>query len=312
MSVPSRDVIRAAGVVLTRGVGKDLEIAVIHRRRRRDWSLPKGKLEAGEHSIEAAVRECAEETGYRAVLDVPLPTQRYRVDGAPKTVEYWRGTVVEGTFTQNKEVDRLRWLSPKAAAAAMTYPRDAELIGLATRTPPTIPFLLLRHTSAEKRVDWARRTGRGKDDPARGLLSHGQWQARRLIPLLRAFGIRHLHSSDAERCLATLRPAATVLGAGVRLEPTVSEDQFQLDPGPGRERTVELFDQPWPIALCSHRPVIPGQLDAIRAAAGGPATATRLAPGGMVLFHRTWTNRPADPTVRVVAVEEHDTPPPHD
>ena len=152
MSSASHDVIRAAGVVLTRGVGKDLEVAVIHRRRRRDWSLPKGKFEAGEHAIETAVRETVEETGFTPVLDVPLPTQHYRVDGAPKTVEYWRASVVRGEFVENKEVDRLRWLRPKEAAAVMTYPRDGQLIALAARTPPTIPFVLLRHTSAEKRV----------------------------------------------------------------------------------------------------------------------------------------------------------------
>lgn len=310
MSLP-RDVIRAAGVVLTRGVGKDLEIAIIHRRRRGDWSLPKGKLEPGEHPIEAAVRECAEETGVTPVLDVPLPTQRYPVDGVPKTVEYWRASASEGEFTANKEVDRLRWVHPKEAAAAMTYPRDADLIALAARTPPTIPFLLLRHTSAEKRSDWARRTGRDRDDPARGLLAHGEWEADRVIPLLRAFGVRHLHSSDAERCLATLRPAAAALGAGIRLEPTVSEEVFVADPAAGQARTVELFAQPWPTVLCTHRPVIPGQLAAIRSTAGGPPLAHRVAPGSFFVFHRTWVNRPVPHTVRVVGAEQHDLPPAH-
>jgi 8-oxo-dGTP diphosphatase len=311
MSTPSRPVIRAAGVVLTRGVGRDLEIGVIHRRRRRDWSLPKGKFDLGEHSIEAAVRECEEETGFTPVLDVPLPTQHYRVDAVPKVVEYWRGTALHGEFVENKEVDRLRWLAPREAAALMTYPRDAELIRLAARTPPTIPFVLVRHTSAEKRQDWARRTGRDRSDPERGLLERGEWEARRMIPLLRAFGVRHLHSSDAERCLATLRPAAAALGAGVRLEPTISEDQFLADPEPGVARTVELFNQPWPTVLCSHRPVIPAQLDALRAAAGGPRFLHRVAPGSFFVFHRTWVNRPVDLTVRIVAAEQHDLPPAH-
>ena len=307
MAAASPEVIRAAGVVLTRGAGADLQIAVIHRRRRRDWSLPKGKLEDGEHPIEAAVRECAEESGHVAVLDVPLPTQKYRVDSTPKIVEYWRARMVNGQFVENKEVDEMRWLPPKEAAALMTYPRDVELIRLATRIPATIPFLLIRHTSAEKRADWARRTGRDRDDPARGLLAHGEWEARRLIPLLRAFGIRHLHSSDAERCLATLRPAAAALGVGIRLEPTISEDEFLVDPAPGQRRTVELFDQPWPSALCTHRPVIPGQLAAIRRVAGGPAFVPRVAPGSFFVFHRRWDARKPGP--RVVAAEHHDLPP---
>ena len=312
MASASHDVIRAAGVVLTRGVGKDLEVAIIHRRRRRDWSLPKGKLEAGEHAIETAVRETVEETGFTPVLDVPLPTQRYRVDGTLKTVEYWRASVIRGEFAENKEVDRLRWLRPKEAAAAMTYPRDGHLIALATRNPPTIPFVLLRHTRAEKRVDWVQRTGRDRSDAARGLLAHGDWQATRLIPILEAFGIRHLHSSAAERCLATLRPAAAALGSGIRLEPAIIEDDVLSDPEPGISRTVELFNQPWATVLCSHRPVIPGQLHALRSASGGPMFLHRVAPGGFFVFHRTWVNRPTDATVRTVAAEQHDLPPAHD
>lgn len=311
MSTPMRDTIRAAGVVLTRGVGRDLEVAVIHRRRQRDWSLPKGKVEGTEHIVECAVRECVEETGFQVVLDVPLPTQHYRVDGIPKTVDYWRAHVVGGEFTTNREVDRLRWLRPTEAQKVMTYPRDGELVALAARMPPTIPFVLLRHTSAEKRSDYARRTGAERNDPARGLLERGVWEAQRLVPLLQAFGVRHLHSSDAERCLASLRPSATATGRGIRMEGTISEDAFVADPDPGRTRTVELFNQPWPTVLCSHRPVIPGQLEAIREASGGPRFLHRVAPGSFFVFHRTWVNRPTDPTVRVAAAEQHDLPPEH-
>jgi 8-oxo-(d)GTP phosphatase len=311
MAARPRDVVRAAGVVLTRGVGKDLEIAVIHRRRRQDWSLPKGKHEPGEHSIEAAVRECVEETGYTPVLDVPLPTLHYDVDGVPKTVDYWRASAARGEFVENKEVDRLRWMRPREAMKLLTYPRDAELVALAARTPPTVPFVLMRHTTAERRADWARRTGRDRSDPGRGLLERGEWEARRLIPLLRAFGIRHLHSSDAERCLASLRPAAATLGAGIRLEPTISEDSFGADPEPGVDRTVELLQQPWPIVVSSHRPVIPHQLAAIRSAAGGQRFLHRVSPGSFFVFHRTWLNKPVDLNVRVIAAEQHDLPPAH-
>ena len=73
-----------------------------------------------------------------------------------------------------------------------------------------------------------------------------------------------------------------------------------------------MFNQPWPSALCSHRPVIPNQLDALRAAAGGPKFLHRVAPGTFFVFHRTWVNRPTDETVRIVAAEQHDLPPAHD
>lgn len=311
MPTPAR-VIRAAGVVLTRGVGRDLEVAVIRRRRQRDWSLPKGKLDPGEHPLEAAVRECQEETGFTPVLDVPLPTQRYHVDNVPKTVEYWRATVLDGQFSANREVDVLRWVTPREASRRLTYPRDGQLVALAARTPTTIPFILMRHTSAEKRADWQRRTGADRDDPARGLLGRGEWEAKRIVPLLRAYGVRHLHSSDSERCVASLRPYEAAIGAGIRMEPTISEHSFAADPQAALDRTVELFNQPWSIVLCSHRPVIPAQLETLRQAAGGPRLEHRLAPGESVVFHRTWVNRPGTLTARIVAAEPRSLPPVHE
>ena len=44
------------------------EIAVIHRPRYDDWSLPKGKVDPGETEPVTAVREILEETGFHAQL----------------------------------------------------------------------------------------------------------------------------------------------------------------------------------------------------------------------------------------------------
>ena len=74
--------IRAAGVVL---YDADDRIAVVHRPRRGDWSLPKGKLEPGEPHLLAALRECHEETGQRARLEAPLPSRSYEVDGGRRS-----------------------------------------------------------------------------------------------------------------------------------------------------------------------------------------------------------------------------------
>ena len=47
--------IRAAGGVVVRGD----QVLIVHRDRYDDWSLPKGKLEAGESWEDAARREVA-------------------------------------------------------------------------------------------------------------------------------------------------------------------------------------------------------------------------------------------------------------
>ena len=113
----------AGGVVRRQG-----RIAVVHRPRYDDWSLPKGKLDPGETWEEAALREVREETGLECELGEELSSTSYHDrKGRSKLVRYWLMDVVGGEFEPNDEVDELRWLTPAEAAALLTYPRDAEL-----------------------------------------------------------------------------------------------------------------------------------------------------------------------------------------
>jgi 8-oxo-dGTP diphosphatase len=122
--------IRAAGgVVLHEG-----RVAIVHRPRHDDWSLPKGKLDAGESWEQAAVREVEEECSLRCRLDDELTTSRYTVGGRPKRVRWWRMSVVEDLgFAPNEEVDQLRWASPEEAAQMLSYKADRELLSIAMR-----------------------------------------------------------------------------------------------------------------------------------------------------------------------------------
>jgi 8-oxo-dGTP diphosphatase len=116
--------VRAAGGVVRR----EGRIAVVHRPRYDDWSLPKGKLDPGETWEEAALREVREETGLECELGEELSSTSYHDrKGRSKLVRYWLMDVVGGEFEPNDEVDELRWLTPAEAAALLTYPRDAEL-----------------------------------------------------------------------------------------------------------------------------------------------------------------------------------------
>ncbi|MQY38245.1 putative 8-oxo-dGTP diphosphatase 1 [Streptomyces sp. RB17] len=126
----SDTLVRAAGCVLWRRspVSGDLEICLVHRPKYDDWSHPKGKLKRGEDALAGALREVAEETGYRAVPGEELPTLRYLANGRPKQVRYWAAEAVSGRFVPNAEVDRILWLSPAAARSRLTQPRDRELV----------------------------------------------------------------------------------------------------------------------------------------------------------------------------------------
>ena len=131
MSAPV--VVHAAGGVVTRtDLDGTLEILVVHRPRYDDWSLPKGKLEPGESTEDAARREIAEETGVVVELGAPLPNTEY-VDrhGRPKVVHYWIMTPVSTTaWEPNDEVDEMRWITASEAATLLTYEHDRRLIAM--------------------------------------------------------------------------------------------------------------------------------------------------------------------------------------
>jgi 8-oxo-dGTP diphosphatase len=131
-----RTAVQAAGVVLWRAspYGTGVEIALIHRPRYDDWSLPKGKLKRGEDFAAAAVRETREETGMECELGAPLPTSRYLVEGRPKEVRYWAARAGAGAFEPNREVDRMAWLPPVTARHRLTHDRDRPLIDALLRT----------------------------------------------------------------------------------------------------------------------------------------------------------------------------------
>ena len=122
----AHDEVRAAGGVVVR----DGAVAVVHRPRYDDWSLPKGKLDPGESWEAAAVREVEEETGVRARIVAELESARYRDrKGRPKTVRWYRMDVLDaGAFEPDAEVDELRWLAPAEALELVSYDHDRALL----------------------------------------------------------------------------------------------------------------------------------------------------------------------------------------
>lgn len=303
------EAIRAAGVVVFHpDMNPDQHFLAVHRPSRHDWSLPKGKVDAGEVTPCAAVRECDEETGYQVALSTRLPSLHYSADGNNKIVDYWIGRVRgdEG-FAPDEEVDEIRWVPVSEAEAFLTYPDDAALVRKASETPVTSPLIVLRHAKAMKRADFD-----GDDDADRPLSGRGRGEAKRLTEVLDAFGIERVHSSPFKRCLSTVNRYAKSIGVDVQLEPVVSESGHASDPTDTEQRVTELLNDPAPLVVCTHRPVLPTVFSALATGLGiAPADMnaderwdSRLAPGGMVIIHREWTAHGP----RAYAVEQHQLP----
>lgn len=291
--------IRAAGVVLWRPSSRGPQLLIVHRPRRKDWSLPKGKLDPGEHVVVAAVRETIEETGHTPILSAPLPRQRYRVLGRTKTVDYWLAqSDGKAPFVPDDEIDEVRWVTLGQAESMLTYARDFRLVNDALTRPATVPLIVLRHAAAMKRASY-----RGKVDARRPITGRGKKQAEAVAPLLAAYGIQRIHSSDSTRCLQTVAPFDRDSDADLVAEPTFSEERYDKKPGATRDRIEELAAIPEPIVVCSHRPVLPTLIKPFVAAGAKRATVTpALSPAELLVFHREFTKG----RWRVVAVERHD------
>lgn len=300
------DAIRAAGVVLLRSGEQGTEVALIHRQRRDDWSLPKGKADEREQLPVTAAREALEETGFSVSLGAPLPMQRYLVGGLPKEVHYWRARTFGGEFVPNDEVDVLRWVPVDIGAAALTYERDADVLDAALRTPLTTPLVILRHAAATKRQAWRSSGHRhADDDNARPLAPEGTAQLADISALLTAYGITAVHSSHAVRCRDTVGPFAEQQGVMVVDEPEVSEEGHKSDPDAAADRVEALLHTGSPLVLCSHRPVLgtlmrtlAGEIEDIDPA--DPRLDPALPPGGAIVLHRD-----AERLTHVVAVERY-------
>lgn len=293
----SRVSIRAAGVVVR---DKDDRILAVHRPRRADWSLPKGKLEPGEYPIDAARREAREETGLEVVLGARLPDVRYPVSGALKEVNYWvAATKSDHGFVPDEEVDQVRWLEPDEVARSLTYPHDVLTVHTALTRPATSPLILLRHATALKRHDW------DGADAARPLRPEGLAESVRLVSQLRAFGIESVRTSDAERCVATVAPLAGTGALPLALEPALSERGFAVDPRAAVDRIEALLHDPTPMVVCTHRPILPSLLRRLAGSGSAdpadPALDPHVPPGGFIVLHRAFVEGVA----RVLAAEAH-------
>lgn len=124
------DRVHAAGAVLWRRAGNEIEVALVHRPKYDDWTFPKGKLDPGETHEQAAMREVHEETACRGALGPALASVAY-VDakGRPKTVRYWAMKLDrEERFEPNHEIDEVRWLRLDETRETLSYDHDRELL----------------------------------------------------------------------------------------------------------------------------------------------------------------------------------------
>jgi 8-oxo-dGTP pyrophosphatase MutT (NUDIX family) len=125
----------AGGVVVGEG-GK----IVLVEQHSNTWSLPKGGIEEGESTLEAAVREIREETGLsNLTLLCELGTYvRYSINKEgtgelknlglrPRTMFLFKTNDTE-LLAQDSEVTQVRFVTYDEALSLLTHPKDKEFL----------------------------------------------------------------------------------------------------------------------------------------------------------------------------------------
>lgn len=319
MSPTAASVVQAAGALVWRVRQGRLQVALVHRPRYKDWSWPKGKLDPGEAPVTAAWREVAEEIGHDVVLGVPLPSLSYPLpDGRTKRVRLWAAQVAgrpEAAALRARppvppaprdEIDQARWFDVETAAHRLTRPTDRAPLDVlvdahAHGRLDTRALVVVRHAAARKRAAWE------GGEATRPLTSSGHVQATALVPMLSAFGVTSVVTSDWERCTATVDPYAQAASVATTLVPGLTESGHDDHPARVAALVAGLVDGGEDAVLCTHRPVLPTVFDVVAQHSGRevadalPREDPFLRTAEMLVAHVAATG--VGP--RVVATERH-------
>jgi 8-oxo-(d)GTP phosphatase len=290
--------IEGAGAVLWQAIDDaEVKIAIIHRPRYDDWSLPKGGVDAGESHIQAAFREVLEETGVKAIFGPEIGTVDYEVNGVTKEVRYWLAEADQfNAATPNpEEVDATEWLSISDAINKLSNSDDREIVRMAEEFGfGSTPLVLLRHAKALKRDQW------DGDDGDRPLEHVGQIQAAKIPAIYAPYAIEKIYSSDAIRCVQTIEAMAAEYGITPIYSSEISEFGFEKDSEKALDYALSVMLSDKPSVMCSHNPVLPKLVKKLIGKKNFKRLSAELKPGdSFVLHHRSgeviavdWTPAP--------------------
>lgn len=123
----------AGGIVIHEGKVLMIKNAALRDPKKAYWGFPKGHIEPGEKSNDAAVREVWEETGIRVEAMRKLGDSQYVFTRSGekvfKVVVYYLLKYKYGDLQpQDLEVLEVKWFDPEEALELLTFKKDQEFL----------------------------------------------------------------------------------------------------------------------------------------------------------------------------------------
>ena len=274
------------------------EVALIHRPRYDDWTLPKGKLIEGETELRAAVREVAEETGAHVAVSRRIAARHLHRRAEPAEAGDVLGDALPVRRVRaERRGGRPRVASPDAGTRAAQLRRRPVVLDAFT----AVPDPGVGDRARPPRQGGQARKWRG-DDRLRPLDEAGREQARRLATFLPTFVPTVSVSADRVRCVQTVEPLAAFLGLASRDRPGVRRRGV---PRAGRRprrtaRAREAGSRRWSAARAL---TVPGLVDLARRPPPESSRPARAASGRW----RSSTARSSRPTTTTTPSADEST-----
>jgi 8-oxo-dGTP diphosphatase len=257
----------SSGALIYRIKNNELEVLLIHRKTKNDWSWPKGRKKRSETTYECAIREASEETGRQIILQRYLGKKIRENENRKRTIYYYAARIIDDGETgailarntikiaRVKEIDQIKWVNAKDIKDIITKKSDIKPLKTlckyhSNKELDTNICIFLRHSYAENRALFY-----GKNDALRPLTDHGKLKAKKIIPLLSAFGINKIITSTSLRCLQTIWPYEKVSRTNSKKQKYLSEEGFDHT----SKRAKKLLENALKsngTVLCSHMPIL--------------------------------------------------------
>lgn len=129
---------KSAGIIIFRKTKKETEYLLIHApavdKWKASWGLPKGHIEKGENSEDAAIRETKEETGItklRFISGFKKTTRYFFMRGGKKVLKfnvYFLAQTNQKNVIISWEHDQYAWLSYTEALKTISFTNSKNIL----------------------------------------------------------------------------------------------------------------------------------------------------------------------------------------